>query len=165
MPDYTKTIIYKIVCKDINIKESYGGHTTHLVKRRQLHKSRCHCINGKTYNSYIYKFIRDNGGWDNWNLIWQYDYPCNSKREAELEERKFIEKEQCELNTYNLCVTNKENQERIKKNAKEYYRQNKNEIKEKRKEKYTCICGSTFRMSDKARHERSQKHIQYCQQI
>jgi hypothetical protein len=165
MPDYSKTVIYKIVCKDINIKESYGGHTTHIVKRRQMHKSKCNNENDKLFNSYVYKFIRDNGGWENWDLIWQYDFPCDSKKEAELEERKFIEKEKCELNSYKLCVTDEENKERIKKNHIEYYEKCKDEINEKRKLKYKCQCGSNIRICDKARHERSKKHIKYCQQI
>ena len=27
--DYSKTVIYKIVCKDLNITELYVGHTTY----------------------------------------------------------------------------------------------------------------------------------------
>ena len=91
--DYSKTIIYKIVCKDINVKESYGGHTTSLVKRRYSHKSICNNINSKNYNSYVYQFIRENGGFNNWEMIWQYDFPCETKQQALLEERKFIETE------------------------------------------------------------------------
>jgi hypothetical protein len=32
--DYSKTILYKLVCNDLNITECYVGHTTHFVKRR-----------------------------------------------------------------------------------------------------------------------------------
>ena len=32
--DYSKTIIYRIVCKDINIKECYVGSTTDFKGRK-----------------------------------------------------------------------------------------------------------------------------------
>jgi len=37
--------------------------------------------------------------------------------------------------------------------------------KEKIKEKYTCVCGSTIRKSDKTRHEKSLKHMNYCASV
>jgi hypothetical protein len=36
--DYSKTIIYKIVCNDLNIKDVYVGHTTNFIKSKALHK-------------------------------------------------------------------------------------------------------------------------------
>jgi len=37
--DYSKTIIYKIVCNDLNVNECYIGHTTNFIKRKGQHKS------------------------------------------------------------------------------------------------------------------------------
>ena len=67
--DYSKCIIYKIVCNDFNIKDLYVGHTTDLVKRRSHHKCLCNSPDSKEYNFKVYKTIRDNGGWDNWSVI------------------------------------------------------------------------------------------------
>ena len=39
--DYSKTIIYKIVCNDLNIKDCYIGSTTSFTKRKNRHKSNC----------------------------------------------------------------------------------------------------------------------------
>ena len=39
--DYSKTIIYKIVCNDLSIKECYVGHTTDMTKRKCSHKYSC----------------------------------------------------------------------------------------------------------------------------
>jgi flagellar biosynthesis GTPase FlhF len=134
MPNYAKTVIYKIVCKDVNIKQSYGGHTTNIIKRRQAHKTVCNNINTKNYNFYLYKFIRENGGWDNWEMLWCYDFPCNLKREAELEERNFIEKEKCELNCIKRPHTTEEEKIKEKKEyQKKYQEQNKDKIKEQNK--------------------------------
>ena len=99
MPDYTKTVIYKIECKDPNITKTYGGHSTNLIKRRARHKTTCNNPNNKGYNYYVYQFIRENGGWENWQIVWQYDYPCASKKEATLEETKYVKQEKCELNS------------------------------------------------------------------
>ena len=92
MPDYAKTVIYQIECKDPNITKTYGGHTTNLISRRRDHKGACNNPNSDAYNYYVYQFIRANGGWVNWQVVWQYDYPCGSRREAELEETKYIKK-------------------------------------------------------------------------
>ena len=39
--DYSKTIIYKIVCKNPEIKHLYVGHTTDITTRKRLHKQDC----------------------------------------------------------------------------------------------------------------------------
>ena len=36
--DYSKTIIYKIVCNDLDITDLYVGHTTDFIRRRHHHK-------------------------------------------------------------------------------------------------------------------------------
>ena len=48
--NYSKTIIYRIVCRDLTIKDCYIGHTTNFIKRKQAHKSNCNNINYKAYN-------------------------------------------------------------------------------------------------------------------
>ena len=165
MPNYAKTIIYKIVCKDVNITKSYGGHTTHIIKRRQLHKCICNNINSKKYNIYLYQFIRENGGFNNWDMIWCYDYPCKNKREAELEETKFIQKEKCELNCVRPYVSEdekkeknkeyiKKNKEKIKKQRKQYFK----EYNEKKKEKITCECGCKITKGNLKTHLKTEKH-------
>ena len=67
--DYSKTHFYKIVCKDTNIKDCYVGHTTDFTRRKSQHKHLCYAENDKGYNIYVYEFIRENGGWDNWNMV------------------------------------------------------------------------------------------------
>ena len=43
--NYNKTIMYKIVCNDLNIVDNYIGHTTDFRARKNSHKSRCMNIN------------------------------------------------------------------------------------------------------------------------
>lgn len=44
----------------------YIGSTTKYEKRKINHKSRYNNINDDQYNTYLYKYIRDNGGYDVW---------------------------------------------------------------------------------------------------
>ena len=63
--DYANTIFYKIYCKDDSVKDLYVGHTTDFNKRKRQHKRSC--ISGE--NRKVYKCIRENGGWSNWEML------------------------------------------------------------------------------------------------
>jgi hypothetical protein len=86
MPTYIKTIIYKLFCKNTDIKDCYIGHTTNFKSRKAEHKYACLNENSKSHNLKVYKFIRENGGWDNFDFEIVEEYPCNNKREAEIRE-------------------------------------------------------------------------------
>jgi len=47
MVNYEKSTIYKIVCKDVNIKDCYVGSTTNFNRRKQEHKYNCNNVNSK----------------------------------------------------------------------------------------------------------------------
>jgi hypothetical protein len=48
--DYKKTIIYKIVCNDLNITDVYVGHTTNFINRKARHKYDCNNIYRYNFN-------------------------------------------------------------------------------------------------------------------
>jgi predicted GIY-YIG superfamily endonuclease len=62
--DFSRCIIYKIVCFDTNITDCYVGHTTDFIRRKSQHKSRYNNPNNKEYNKKVYQFIRSHGDWD-----------------------------------------------------------------------------------------------------
>jgi hypothetical protein len=68
-PKYENSVIYKIVCLDPTITDLYVGSTTNLIRRKCAHKNSCLNVNYKKYNYYVYRFIRDNGGFDNWVFV------------------------------------------------------------------------------------------------
>ena len=77
-------------------------------------------------------------------------------------ERHYIENNEC----VNKCVPNRTGKELYEANKekrleyrKDYYDENKVEILEKKKQKITCKCGSTFRIDGLAEHKRSKKHL------
>jgi len=83
--NYSNTIIYKIFCKDFNIKYIYVGHTTNFIKRKYKHKKTCNDNNNKLK---IYEIINQNGGWDNWEMIEIAKYNCKDHAEARLKEQE-----------------------------------------------------------------------------
>ena len=99
--NYKKACIYEIICKDVNITEGYVGSTTNLVKRRYEHKSSCNNENCKQYNRYVYQFIRDNGGFENWDVVLiEQVIDCKDKEHLHKRERFYIESLKAELNKY-----------------------------------------------------------------
>jgi len=57
--------VYRLQCLDKEVKEFYIGSTKNYRKRRNQHK--CEFNRDNKYN--VYKFIRENGGWENWEMI------------------------------------------------------------------------------------------------
>jgi hypothetical protein len=58
--DYSKRIIYKIVCKDLSVKDLYVGHTTEFVRRKYKHRYICCNPEHKNHSLKVYQIIRDN---------------------------------------------------------------------------------------------------------
>ena len=131
--NYLNTVIYKIVCNDLTIKSVYVGHTTNWIQRKYSHKSDCNNEIGKRYNSYVYQFIRANGGWENLSMIEIFKFPCADKREAEAEERRQMENLNADLNSIRPIVTENEHNEQHKESSKEYNHKNKEKRREYRK--------------------------------
>ena len=131
--DYSQTIIYKLCCKDTNVLDIYIGHTTNFTQRKNQHKTSCCNETDKKYNQYVYQFIRDNGGWDNWSMIQIQEHNLKNKREAESTEHYWIEQLGAKLNTNKPYAKCKEEPKIYKEN---WYEEKKNYILEKAREHY-----------------------------
>ena len=132
--DYSNTYFYKIVCKDTNIPDCYVGHTTDFTKRKSQHKSKCYDENDRHFNIYPYQFIRENGGWENWDMINIKTRNCKDSLEAKGIERDFTEKLKATLNIRRPIRTNEEKAESKKiwrdhnpEYNKQYYQDHKEE--------------------------------------
>jgi len=133
--NYSNSSIYKIVCKDPSITDCYVGSTTNLIKRRASHKFDCNNEKDKRYNFYVYQFIREHGGFDNFQIIEIEKFnDCEDKESLLRRERYYLEKLGAKLNKVRPIITIEEHKETIKQNSKEHYEQNRERIKEKRKE-------------------------------
>ena len=49
--DYSKTVIYKIVCNDLEVKDIYVGSTSNFRNRKNKHKIKCN--NEKTKHTIL----------------------------------------------------------------------------------------------------------------
>ena len=178
---YENGVIYILKHKTDDTKEFYIGSTINFKKRCWEHKRRCNNQNSKKYNYKVYKYIRENGRWDEWEIILLYDYPCKNKKELHLEEQKAVKEYKSTLNTRIPCRTlkeyyednkekkiqqlkeyRKENKEKNKQKDKEHYEANKEKINKKRKIKINCdICNAIVRKSEISRHKKSLKCMNY----
>jgi hypothetical protein len=136
--NYENACIYEIVCKDVNITERYVGSTTNLIQRRRDHKSRCYNENCNHYNQYVYQFIRDNGSFDNWDVVLiERIIDCKDKENLHKRERYYIEEKKAKLNKKIPTRTDKEyyenNKDKIAERTKEYREDNKDKIAEQNK--------------------------------
>ena len=149
--DYSKTVIYKIVCNDLNVKDVYVGHTTDFTKRKASHKGVFNCPNHHNYNLKVYKTIRDNGGWENWTMIEIEKYPCNDKNEACSRERHFFELLNATMNIHCPTLNIEKNNATNKRCHKIYVEAHKDEMKEYMK-KYHAEYDKAYYQANKERY-------------
>lgn len=138
MVKYEHSTIYKLCCKNPEIKDEYIGSTTNFSRRKCQHKSACNTETGTSYNMTVYKCIRDNGGFDNWDMIEIEKYSATDKKDLHKRERYWIETLKPSLNQ---CVPTRtknefyeENKEFVLAHQKIYYERNKEIIAERGKE-------------------------------
>jgi hypothetical protein len=96
METYT---FYKIVSKNPEIKECYVGVTTDFSARKNQHRSSCCNRKNVRYNSRVYTFMRDNGGWDAWDKVVIERRQLESKHEVFKKEAELIKSHGGSLNT------------------------------------------------------------------
>lgn len=138
---YEKAVIYKIACKDLSVPDVYVGSTTNFIKRRYLHKF--YSINDNTVCGHylVYDKIKQNGGWDNWDMIELCKAnDCTTAEELHKKEREYMEQLGASLNVFIPGRTMEEyrekNKEKLKAQYKEYYEENKERILQYHKEYY-----------------------------
>jgi len=180
--DFSNAIIYKIVCRDTDIPNSYVGSTTNFAKRKCSHKFNCNNPKSNLYNLQVYQFIRAHDGWNNWDMIEIEKYPCNDSNELHARERYWIENLKASLNKSIPNRTAEEIKQYQKQYSKQYSKQyrdsevNKIKMKTYRKEhkqeldkikyqKLTCECGCVVTYNNKATHCKSAKHKSLMEQL
>jgi hypothetical protein len=169
-----KYIIYEIAPLDKSILYSYIGSTKNFRRRKFEHKSVCENENSKKYNFPLYKFIRENGGWDSCELNPIEEIEVETKTQARIREQFWKENRETKFQVLNAVnpYTNRteyqnkyreENKEELQKYQKIYRDENKQQINQKKKQKHTCPCGGHFTTTSKARHFKTLKHIAFVE--
>lgn len=154
--------IYKIYCRNSEIKECYVGSTEDFTQRCSAHKSDCNNEHSKAYNLKLYKYIRANGGFDNFIIEAIIDCDENTRYDCELYYFKLFK---ATLNSRfpkrSKTQYHIDNRNHIIQYLKQYRINNKQTISEKAKIKIECECGSVVRKSDISDHRKTKKHQNY----
>jgi uncharacterized protein YciI len=79
----------------------------------------------------MYKFIRENGGWDTWTFEIIEKYPCEIEIELRIRERDYYDLLNPVLNMIRPYISEEERKEEIKINKAKYYQDNIELFKEK----------------------------------
>jgi hypothetical protein len=158
--DYSKVIIYKIVCKDLNVTECYVGHTTNFKNRKSEHKKYCNNVKSKKFHLKVYEIIRENKGWNNWDMIEMEKFPCKDFNEARARERHWYEILNSSLNSIRPLISNEEQRLYDREKAIVYRAKNHEVIQHKKSEQILCECGLYATSCHFQRHRRTKLHQQ-----
>jgi hypothetical protein len=126
--NYKKAVIYKIVHKEYT-NLIYIGSTTNFSRRKNEHKCYCNNKGHHSYNLKVYKIIRDNGGWEMFEMIIIKIYPCNNRAELLTEEDRILMQIKEPVNKNRAILKTDEKKEARARACKKYNDMNK----EKRK--------------------------------
>lgn len=129
--------IYKLTCKNSEISDVYIGQTKDIRERYWHHRSDCENPKSFKYNFNVYKFIRENGGFGNWEMVSLATIVCESEIDARQMELDFCNEYAATLNTQRPLRTRKQwltdNKDRIKEQKREYYQKIKSLQQNKQK--------------------------------
>ena len=162
--NYSNTVIYKIVCNDLNVIDFYVGHTTDFKRRKSEHSKNCGTTISKNYYMKIYVAIRNNGGFKNWSMIEIEKYPCIDGNEAKKRERYWIESLSPSLNFQMPTRTNKEYRVVFKDKIKEHYELTKDARNEKKREYRILNKDKIKQYNDSTKDKRKENYEQNKEQ-
>jgi len=159
--------IYKIIHNQSNI--CYIGSTFSPLKKRWWNH-KCSINKNNKYDCSITQYFKK-FGFENFKIILIKEYEVFDKLHLQMYEQLWMNKIKNinKLKAFNPLFKerNKQvkkkykanNKEEISIKNKEYY--NREEVKAKYKEQFTCECGSTLTYIKRNRHLKSKKHIKY----
>ena len=93
------TTFYKLHHSVDQTKECYVGSTSNFAIRKSNHKSVCNNANSKDHNYRLYRYIRSNGGFNNWTFTILEQRNNMTKKRKLLRERVLTDRHGVSLNT------------------------------------------------------------------
>ena len=140
---HDNVILYQIYCIDDTIKDTYVGSCYELKTCISKHKNACLKWTNSQYKTRVHEFIRNHGGWENWQVkpLRQYKNINNYQLMKKL--NKYITKYKPTLND--------------SKKTRAYREDNKVSI--------TCKCGRIISKKAFEKHKTTKKHKDIMSQI
>ena len=116
---------YKLYSKDPEIKDKYIGCTKRLLRHLTKHYYVCHSSATPQRNAYVYRFIREHGGWNDWTYEILETATLTTMEQRKLK-RHCIETLKATLNTYLPTRTDRERKSNARRKAR-YTKQQQNQ--------------------------------------
>ena len=153
--------LFKMVCKSKTMKDHYIGFTTwHLEFQLRHMRSDYTNENSPSYNSKLNNCIRDNGGWENWQMQLMSEGDWQNRKHAQQQQQALVKASPgATLNQEYYAKTKEEQIEERREKDRIYKYKNKASITETRSQKCLCdVCGSAYTLWNRATHMKTQKH-------
>jgi len=96
---YDNFTIYKIVSKNEDDDNIYIGSTIDFERRKEQHRKNVDNKNGIQYYTLLYRYIRNNGGWDNFVMEKIIECSVCDRRSGFILETEYIINYKATLNT------------------------------------------------------------------
>lgn len=135
-----KACVYKLVCKNPEIKDMYIGSTKNIHQRAYNHYLTSNNPTSKEYNKKSNVYIRENGGWDNFELIKLCDVEYTEIKELRKKEQEYIDTLKPTLNksrAYNYDgyaqIYRDSRKEQKSESNRKYYLKNKQRLQDYKK--------------------------------
>lgn len=129
--NYSKCVIYKIQ-HQINKDLIYIGHTTKSLNCRLS----SHICMSKKSNNKFYTIVKNNGGFENFDIILIDIYPCQTKEEACIREEYFRCSLNAIMNSNRAYISVEDKKVVIKQRNTDWYIKNKPYVLDKRRQYY-----------------------------
>ena len=130
--DFTNSVIYHI--RHMESKEVvYVGSTTNFSQRKTKHKYNCNHEGKECFTYPIYSHIRDNGGFDCFEVIPIKSLKLENKTQLLIAKQVEIDRHRTLVNSYKAHMTIEEKRIDHNERTKKYRQNHKEEIKEKAK--------------------------------
>jgi hypothetical protein len=127
--------MYKIYPKNKELNYCYIGHTNDFNARKNQHRLISTIEEHNKSHFKIYQTIRENGGWDEWEMIEIEKFNGKNKLEARIREQELIKEYKANLNSLSAYITEEE-RAATKKEITEKYRQENKELLKEQTKKY-----------------------------
>lgn len=129
-------VMYKICPKNKELDLCYIGQTNNFVERKRHHIRNTSCESDKKhYHLKHYVAIRNNGGWDEWEMVEIEKLVGKTRLESRMREQELIEECNANLNSVSAFVT-EDARKATKKAITEKYRENNKELLKEQTKQY-----------------------------
>jgi hypothetical protein len=150
MKDY---VIFKIVCKDLNVKEIYLGMTINFNvmqdKFKYIYNNRLRVKPKVKPNMILLNYIFLHGGFDNFLFEIIQTYKCDNAKEANIYKRKHYDELHPALNK-NKPALSDEDRHKYQKDYHMHYDRS-----------YQCDCGKSYTRNNFTNHCKTEFHLSH----